>query len=255
MGYSNTYLSNYLEDTRVTFDNLPNLPEFRAVIAEHGYDDARIQQGADFHSQSGSAHYLFLEKRQLAKAKGKEMVTLFNGMFSVYMRHVNRLKKEFAFDQDMLYQLGLVGPRDRNRAAAVVQATNFYETAINDAGVFSKLQPLGYTAESLGSDFQGVKAYQSARAAYEKLNGECQELVEKRDKAFKLLKAWMNAFIATCKFAFADNLQALEKAGIFILNRPRPRKKEEPAAETGTGTTGTTDTTGTDSTDTGTGGG
>jgi hypothetical protein len=250
MGYSNTYLSNYLEDTRVTFDNLPNLIEFRAVVAQHGYNDARIQQGADFHSQSGSAHYLFLEKRQLTKAKGKEMVTFFRAMHSVYMRHVKRLKKEFAFDQDLLYQLGLVGPRDLKRAAAVVQATNFYETAINDPGVFSKLQPLGYTAESLDSDFSKVKEYQSARAAYEKLNGECQELVEKRDKAFKMLKAWMAAFIATCKFAFADNLQALEKAGIFILNRPR--KKKESAANTGTGTTGTDSTA---STDTGTGGG
>jgi hypothetical protein len=254
MGYSNTYLSNYLEDTRVTFDNLPNLIEFRAVLTEHGYNDARIQQGAGFHSQSESAHYLFLEKRQLAKAKGKEMVTLFSGMFSVYMRHVKRLKREFAFDQDLLYQLGLVGPRDRKRATAVVQATNFYETAINDAGVFGKLQPLGYTAESLDSDFKKVKEYQSARAEYEKLNGECQELVEKRDKAFKMLRAWMNAFIATCKFAFADNLQALEKAGIFILNRPRPREKKESAANTGTGTTGT-DSTGSTDTGTGTGGG
>ena len=242
MGYSNTYLSNYLEDTRVTFDNLPDLPEFRAVIAQHGYDDARIQQGAGFHSQSGSAHYLFLEKRQLAKAKGKEMVTLFRAMHSVYMKHVKRLKKEFAFDQDMLYQLGLVGPRDLKRAAAVVQVTNFYETAINDAGVFGKLQPLGYTAEGLDTDFKKVKEYQTARAEYEKLSGECQELVEKRDKAFKMLRAWMAAFIATCKFAFADNLQALEKAGIFILNRPRSRKKEEPAAEIGTGTTGTDST-------------
>jgi hypothetical protein len=50
-------------------------------------------------------------------------------------------------------------------------------------------------------------------------------MVVERDKAFKQLRAWMAAFIATCRVVFADNLQVLEEVGIFVRNRPKPKEK------------------------------
>ncbi|MCP5105770.1 MAG: hypothetical protein GY950_20445 [bacterium] len=237
MGFSNTYLSNYLEDTRVTFDNLPNLTQFRIEMGQHGYDDTRFQHGADLHKEFGTDHHLYLDTRQSAKAKGKEMTGLFEKIFSIYMAHVKRLKIEFAYDPDILSALGLKGSRDRTRAGVVVQITNFYNAAVTNTDVFNKLTVLGYTAENLDAESQDVRTYQTVRADHEKLYGDCQEFVQKRDAAFKKLRDWMNAFIATAKFAYRDNLQALEKAGIFIRNRPKRKPKEKKPADDTTDTT------------------
>lgn len=259
MTYSNQFYSSYLENTRMTFDNLPKFPDFQADIAEHGYGEVRVQLGGSLHGKFDTVIHAFLDKRQSTRAKGKEMRKKFDVVFAVYANHVRRLKKEFAGDEEVLAELKLTGPRDRRRTGFIVQATSFYNIASSNPTIFAKLQELGYTTESLTADLNGVKEYQSMRSEYNKLSGECQEMVVEREKAYKKLKAWMDAFIATCKFVYMDNLQTLEKIGIFVRNQPKQTKKEEPAqtpAEppadtTGSGsadggTTGTTpDTSGT----------
>lgn len=233
MAYSNQFYSSYLERTRTTFDNIPKFPDLQATIAAHGYGDIRIQQGVELHGKFDTVIHKYLDKRQSTRAKGKEMRGKFDLVFAIYTNHVRRLKKEFAGDKELLAELKLTGPRDRRCAGFIVQATSFYNIGKNKPSVFVKLQELGYTTDSLTADLDGVKEYQAIRSEYNELNGECQELVVEREKAYKQLKAWMDAFIATCKFLYMDNLQTLEKIGIFVRNQPKRTKKEEPAETPG----------------------
>lgn len=236
MAYSNQFYSSYLERTRTTFDNIPKFPDLQTAIAGHGYSDTRIQQGVELHEKFDTVIHAHLDKRQSTRAKGKEMRGKFDIVFAIYANHVRRLKKEFAGDEEVLAELKLSGPRDRRCASFIVQSTSFYNIGKNKPSVFVKLQELGYTTESLTADLDGVKEYQTIRSDYNKLNGECQELVVDREKAYRTLKAWMDAFIATCKFVYMDNLQTLEKIGIFVRNQPKKAKKEEPAETTGDST-------------------
>ena len=77
----------------------------------------------------------------------------------------------------------------------------------------------------------GQKGQKGQRSDYERLRGECQELVEKRHQAYVKLRDWRTPFITTCKVAYAGNLQSLERVGIFIRNRPKSRPKEEDNAQ------------------------
>jgi len=242
MAYSNQFYSSYLESTRTTFENIPQFPDFQAAVAGHGYGDTRIQQGVELHGKFDTVIHAHLDKRQSTRAKGKEMRGKFDVVFAIYASHVRRLKKEFAGDAEALAELKLTGPRDRRCASFIVQATSFYNIGKNNPTIFAKLQELGYTTESLTADLNGIKEYQTLRSEFNKLNGECQELVVEREKAYRMLKAWMDAFIATCKFVYMDNLQTLEKVGIFVRNQPIRKKTEEPAeTDGGTADSGTAD--------------
>ena len=227
MTYSSQFFSNYLEETRITFDNLQHFPDITSAISGFGYPEARLNLGRDFHTTFDSLSHQYLDRRQSARTKGKEMVKKFVEITARYRSHVNRLKKEFILDHEVSTQLGLTLPMDRRRAGFIVQVTSFYNKALTNPNIFEKLQLLGYTQESIEQDRRCVVEYQALRSEREKVWGECQELVEKRDKAYRDLKIWIDAFIATCKFVFAENPQMLEKIGIFILNRPRRSKKQE----------------------------
>lgn len=231
MTYSNKFYTNYLEETRRTFDNLSLYPDFTEAVAVNGYPQTRLQQGNDFHTTLDTVIHAYLDKRQSARTKAKEMLAKFEEVSKLYRSHVNRLKEEFAFDREMLNQLGLLIPMDRTRSGFIIQAIAFYNKAISNSNVFTKLQAVGFSLESLERDRRGVEEYRDLRSEYGSLSGECQELVTGREKAYRALKGWMNGFIAACKFVFADNLQALEKVGIFVLNEPRRTKTVEPVVE------------------------
>jgi len=240
MSYSNQFYSDYLEETRNTFDNLPEFPDFLAIIAGKGYPDTRIEEGRELHTVFGTCIHKYLDRRQTKKAKGKEMNEKFFEVSRTFLSHVRRLRKEYAFDNEVLIELGLTLSMDQKRAGFIVQATSFYNKALNTPSVFAKLQSLGYTQVDLEAGRDSIRDYQVLRSQYDMLSGECQELVVERNRAFKKLKIWMDAFIATCKFLFADNLQTLEKVGIFIRNQPIRKKQEEPAETDGSTTDGGT---------------
>jgi hypothetical protein len=227
MSYSNTYCTNYLEETRVTFDNLGKHPDFVAQITDFGYDGNRIQQGAVTRTDAESVFFKLLEKRQERAARFIEVDRKYREIYSVFSGHAKRLRKELVDDPQTLASLGMDDRLARTNAEIVVQATNFYNRVINDAGLLNNIQPFGYTLEKLQGDLAEIEAYQVLRSDYERLKGECQSLVVDRDEAFKKLRAWMAAFIATCKIVFADNLQVLEEVGIFVRNRPKPKEKVE----------------------------
>jgi len=211
----------------VTFDNLGNNPGFVAKITDFGYDDTRILQGADLRTNAGSTFVRLLDKRQERAAKIIEVDQKYREIHTVFSGHAKRLRKELVNAPQTLAAVGFDGRLARTTTEIAVQATNFYNRLINGVQLLNQLQPFGYTLEKIQSDLAEVEVYQTLRSEYEKLKGECQSLVVERDKAFKQLRAWMAAFVATCRVVFADNLQVLEEVGIFVRNRPKPKENTD----------------------------
>jgi hypothetical protein len=224
MGYSNKRYSDYLTKTRVVFDNIENLPDLKAQLLEFGYDDARIQVGADLRTNAEMFFQQHLEKRQLWRSMTATVREKLGEAYTVFASYTGWLRKELADDTQAIEVLGLTGPRERNGGRFVDQSTNFYTTAISDTVLQAKLLPFGLTLEKLQAGLGLVNAYNTVYSEYMEVKGDCQRLVVERDKAFKALKSWMAAFIAAGKIAFADNPQTLEMLGIFVRNQPRTRK-------------------------------
>lgn len=220
MGFSNKFYMNYLHRAGEIFESTGKFPDFLAIIAEYGYGAARIEQGQELFNVFAKYHYAYLEKRQDALSKFQSLNALYKNIFKEYMDYVKRLRVELVNDVETSAALGLGGERDRAKGVFLDQSTNFYSMAMKPE-IFSKIQGFGLSMEKLQNSLDHVQKYLNLRNTYEILNGECQELVEKRGKAYTKSREWLTAFVTSCKVAYAENLQALEKFGIFILNRPR----------------------------------
>jgi hypothetical protein len=232
MIFSNKELEEYLLGTRVTFENVSTHTSFKAKILEFGYDENRIQEGIDKRTEAQRLFRLHIETRQKKLGLKKQLDAAFKAVYGEYSGHIYRLRKELILDQEATKLLVLDGERDRSRSGFIEMSTHFYTTALKDADVFNRIQGFGFTPEKLQSGLDGVEAFAVLNSQYERLKGECQRLLVERDEAFKDLKRWMAAFIATCRVAYKDNLQTLEEVGIFVLNQPRKKKEENETTET-----------------------
>jgi hypothetical protein len=226
MGFSNKFYMNYLHTAGEIFESTGKYPDFLAIIAEYGYDANRIKQGKDLFDEFAKFHYAYLEKRQDALSKLQTLRTLYKNIFKEYMDYVKRLRVELINDTETSTALGLKGERDRAKGVFLDQSTNFYSMAMKPE-IFGKIQGFGLSMEKLQKSLDHVREYLNVRNSYEIMNGECQELVEKRGKAYTKSREWLTAFVTSCKVAYSGNLQALEKFGIFILNRPRKHPVKE----------------------------
>lgn len=230
MRFSNTFYSNFLQVTWGIFEKIRNFPEFLAVIAEYGYDNARIEEGKALYDAFSKYHHQYLEKRQVSYSKTKALDALFRKVFKQYANFVKRLRWELKGDLETRTVLGAKGYRERTRAGFIDQATNFYNMAMKSE-TLSKIERYGVSIEKLQGGLQLVREYHDFCNVCDSLRGECQELIEKRNQAYLTLRDWMTAFITSSKIAYAGNLQTLEKLGMFMLNRPR-RKREDENPET-----------------------
>ncbi len=227
MTFSSNYYANYLEDTRITFDNLGKSPQIKEKLVGFGYDDNRIQEGVTLHARAQELFRQHLEKRQEKTAKREQLKESSKQVFKEYIDHVRRLRVELRDDAEATAALSLSGRRERGRAGFIEQAANFYNTTINNMNILEKIQRFGFSLEKLKDGLARFEGYLTLRSEVDKLEGECQRLVEERDKAFRLLKGWLAAFAVTCRVAFGDNPQILEEIGIFVRNRPKTRRKKE----------------------------
>lgn len=235
MRFSNKFYSNYLQITWGIFEKIKNFLDFLAVMVDYGYDDARIQQGRDLYTGLHNYHQLYLEKRQATLSKMRAFNKMFRQVFKEYANFVKRLRTELRNDLETRTVLGVKGNRERTISGFIDQATNFYNMAMKSE-TFSKIQRFGFTLELLQIGLRHIGELHDFHIICESMSGECQELVEKRYQAYVKLRDWMTAFITASKVAYEGNLQTLEKLGMFILNRPRPKVEDEhpeiPAAVT-----------------------
>lgn len=230
MRFSNKYFSSYLQFLEGIFEKIKKFPDFLAVIADYGYDDARIQEGRGFYTDFSNYHRAYLQMRQTTLSKAKALSRMFKRVFTEYCNYVKRLRMELKSDLETGTALGVKGNRERRYSSFIDQSTNFYDMALKEE-TLPKIQTFGLTTAKLQSGLKHVEEFSKSRFDYESMRGECQELVEKRYKAYVKSRDWISAFITSCKVAYADDMQTLEKLGIFVLNRPRIHEEEEEAPE------------------------
>jgi hypothetical protein len=220
--------SDYLRQTRVTFENIQNNAGIAAVLSGFGYGDVRIQEGLAIHGTAESVFRKLLDTRLRKRAASQDVRRVHNEAYAQYMGYVNRLRKELANDPPTREALGLEGIRGRTISKFIEEANHLYDTGLNDPEVAAVILPFGLTPELLQAALDSLVAYQTLRSNFTKLSGECQKLLVERDNAFKVLRRWMAALAAACRMAFADNLQTLEEVGIFVRNNPKSKSAGEP---------------------------
>ncbi|MCP5051141.1 MAG: hypothetical protein GY940_28510 [bacterium] len=230
--YTHKNHSQYLQYVEAVFENIAGVPDFKTNMETRGFTDGKIDEGQKHRSDAEGFYHEFIKKQRKRNGRKSKANKLLKEAQREYVTILQRLRREFFNDPETKAELGLEGKRETQGPKFIDESLTFYDTCIDETELNAKLVAKGVTTAMLEGAKGKITKYTKVRVAYEQLKGECQSLVEKRDLAFRQLRAWMGAFQYSAEYIYADNLQELERLNIFELNAPRKTTtNEEPAPE------------------------
>jgi len=118
----------------------------------------------------------------------------------------------------------LDGERKRRISSFIVQATNFYTNTMSKQHILDSIARFQLTPERLQEELDKLKVLRDLHKQHTNLMGENQRLTLERDKKLAKLKRYMKQLKTVLFMLFEEeNPQILERLGIFVRNRPRPK--------------------------------
>ena len=116
------------------------------------------------------------------------------------------------------------GRRKRTIHTFLAQAINFYTNAMEKQHILDRIVKFDLTRERLQEELDEVKALQDLHKQHTNLMGDNQRLMVERDKKQAKMRRYMKQLKTVLFMLFEEeNPQILERLGIFVRNRPRPK--------------------------------
>jgi len=207
-------LADFLLAAQVAIDNAISDTEVKTLVAEFGYDDAKLNAGKALldsandlqHKQQKEYGDQFEATSELNEARQTADKT--------YMRLVKVARVALANDYALVQKLDLRGERKKSLSGWLAQAKQFYLNALADPTVIEKMSAFGMTQDKIEAGKTLVDQAEQANAAQKKEMGEAQQATLERDAAVDALNDWHSDFIAIARIALEDKPQLLEKLGI-----------------------------------------
>jgi chromosome segregation ATPase len=205
-----------LELYRVALENAELQPEIATIMAELGYDSAKIAEGKALLTETRSAYDANKTEDDETSAayadfsgKKEQLEVTFN---------IHRKKAKVVFRNDALTadKLAITGVMPRTYIKWLEAAKKFYSVASSDIEIQNKLARLKITIADLTAANTLISDLETARAFYLKEKGESQDATKTKDEAFALIDDWMSEFYAVAKIGLEDSPQLMEALGKTI---------------------------------------
>lgn len=222
--------ASFLRSSRTLIDNASQLPEFFQPLAGFGYSPSRFEEGRRLWAEAEAALLQGAQGRGEARASTEELRRAWRLANGSYQRSLKLLRLAFPREGRAEVALGLRGSRRRSLAGWLGQASAFYANLLGAEELGAGLARYGYDASRLREEASLVEAV-ARRAGERRLRaGAVQAATARRGEKIAELAAWVGELRSVCRLAFADRPQELEKLGILVRSRPRPKR---PAAGKG----------------------
>lgn len=212
----NSSEAQILEQYRISFENVENQPEIATIMAEFGYDETLIMEGKSLFTKTKKAYNNNKTENDETSTAYSNFNKLREELTTIYMLHRKKGKVVFRKETTKLNNLGLKGSLPRVYVKWLETVKKFYNVALNDNEIETKLVRLKVTPEELTATSSKIQELETARAEYLREKGESQDATKLKDTAFIELDDWMSEFYAVAKIALEDNPQLLESLGKFV---------------------------------------
>jgi len=225
----NKQIEKYLEESRITLFRLKSDIDVKTKALEYGYTEERIDEGIALYDSVKTTYSLLISQRGEQARISVTITEKFKEVTSRYSSLTEILKTTFAGDSELIKELGLTGGCERVRALFFIQAGNLFGSIVTKPHVLEKIAHLQITAESLQPSIDELVELQSLNERYVFIKGECQKLLLDRNEQLKKLKTYMSVLKKILTRLYKnENLQTLERLGIFVRNGKKQKKEEEP---------------------------
>lgn len=205
-----------LELYRVALENAETQSEIATVMAELGYDSAKITEGKTLLTETRSAYDFNKTEDDETSAASASFSDKKAELEKVFKMQRKKAKVIFRNDSLTADKLAISGEMPRTYIKWLEAAKKFYSVAITDTAIQTKLARLAITADSLTAANTLITELETARAEYLKEVGESQDATKAKDAAFAKMDDWMSEFYAVARIGLEDNPQLLEALGKIV---------------------------------------
>jgi len=205
-----------LELYRVALENAETQSEIATVMAELGYDSAKITEGKTLLTETRSAYDFNKTEDDETSAASASFSGKKAELEKVFKMQRKKAKVIFRNDSLTADKLAISGEMPRTYIKWLEAAKKFYSVATTDTAIQTKLARLAITADSLTAANTLITELEAARAEYLKEVGESQDATKAKDAAFAKMDDWMSEFYAVARIGLEDNPQLLEALGKIV---------------------------------------
>jgi hypothetical protein len=202
-----------LELYRVALENAETQSEIATVMAELGYDSAKITEGKNLLTETRSSYDFNKTEDDETSAAYADFSSKKSQLEDTYSIHRKKAKVVFRNDSLIADKLAISGALPRTYITWLEAAKKFYSVATSDDSIQSKLARLKIAIEDLTAGGTLISEVEAARAEYLKEKGESQDATKLKDAAFAKVDDWMSEFYAVARIGLEDNPQLLEALG------------------------------------------
>ena len=205
-----------LELYRVALENAETQSEIATVMAELGYDSAKITEGKTLLTETRSAYDFNKTEDDETSAASASFSNKKAELEEIFKMQRKKAKVIFRNDSLTADKLAISGEMPRSYIKWLEAAKKFYSVATTDTAIQTKLARLAITADSLTAGNTLITELEAARAEYLKEVGESQDATKAKDAAFAKMDDWMSEFYAVARIGLEDNPQLLEALGKVV---------------------------------------
>jgi hypothetical protein len=137
-------------------------------------------------------------------------------VFKIHIQDLTFARMALKGMPDLKDKLGIQRKSARSFAQRIREGRRFYLTAIEDPEIQVKFTKFNLTLDKLKSHLTLIQELETLDALQQDLRGKAQIATKERDSILKELFDWAADLITTCRIAFKNELQTLERLGIMI---------------------------------------
>ena len=207
-------IDQFMLSAQVAIDNALTDTEIGPLIAEYGYDEARLNEGKSLLTTIQNLQQKQIREYGEQYAASDFLKNKWGEANALYMKHVKIARVALPDERGSHQKLSLSGTRKESLSGWLAQSNQFYINALADTDILTKLNNFGITQAKLQQGQQLVQEVEAANTSQKKEMGEAQQATKDRDDALDKLADWLSDFIAIARIALEDRSQLLEKMGI-----------------------------------------
>lgn len=198
-----------LENHRVALQNVETQPAVAAVMAELGYESAKIMEGKALLDLARKAVESAVKEGHETSEAYKHFDTLRHQIDDDYAMHRKKAKVVFRDDALTCQKLAIEGQVPKSYVRWLEAIKQFYAEAAVES-VVAQLSHLKITPAVITAAQAAIASLETARANYVRERGESQDATQIKGDAMDEINDWMSRFYAVARIALDDSPQLLE---------------------------------------------
>jgi len=183
--------SRFLERTRIALTNARTHEEIKALLADFGMDEEKLNSGWSAYEHAISIKELSdreSKESSLASMAYQKALDEFQALFK---RHRDFVRIFFEDEPEVLVSLGVKGPFPERYRDLFTRSKAFYQAIQDDSGLQAKLAAIKITPEEVADAMTKHDYLLSVRAKFDSEMGESQQATQSKKAALLQLKAWI----------------------------------------------------------------